>query len=100
MNAPENNLIAIQVHKEITTLYKEFLEIIEDLKLNNPSITNEQYEHVRKRVLDKGNDKIRNLLYFLDFFDFIINKDKVEEAAKQKRVVVKKVIISSPVEIE
>jgi energy-converting hydrogenase A subunit M len=100
MNTPENNLIAIQVHKELTSLYKEFLEIIEDIKLNNPSITPEQYEHLRKRVLDKGNDKIRTLTYFLDFFDFSINKEKVEEAAKQKRQIVKKVVINPPIGIE
>jgi len=100
MNTPENNLIFVQVSKEVTSLYKEFLEVIEDLKVHHPSITQEEYEHLRKRVLDKGNDKIRGITSFLDFFDFIINKDKVEEAARQKRVVTKKVIISSPVIVE
>ena len=100
MNSVENNIISIQVHKEVTLLYKEFLEIIEDLKLHNPSISSEQYEHIRKRVLDKGNDKIRSLLSFLDYFDFIINKDKVEDAAKQKRTTTKKVIVSPITTIE
>jgi hypothetical protein len=100
MNSVENNLIAVQVHKEVTSLYKEFLEIIEDLKLGHPSISSEQYEHIRKRVLDKGNDKIRNLTGFLDFFDFIVNKDKVEAAAKQRRIITKKVIVSAPTIVE
>lgn len=101
MNTPENNLITIFIHKEFTLLYKEFLEIIEDLKIHNPSITSEQYEHIRKRVLDKGNDKIRSVTSFLDFFEFIINKEKVEEAAKQKRIATtKKVLISFPTLVE
>ena len=100
MKNVEDNLISVQIHKEITLLYKDFLEIIEDLRLNNPSISVEQYEHLRKRVLDKGNDKIRNIISFLDFFEFIINKEKVEEAAKQKRQIIKKVVISGPLMIE
>jgi hypothetical protein len=100
MNTVENNLIFIQVNKEVTSLYKDFLEIIEDLKITNPSISETQYEHLRKRVLDKGNDKIRTLNHFLDFFDFIINKDKVEEAAKQKRSIIKKVVTTPSVMIE
>ena len=100
MNTVENNLIFIQVNKEVTALYKDFLEIIEDLKITNPSISEAQYEHLRKRVLDKGNDKIRTLNHFLDFFDFIINKDKVEEAAKQKRAVIKKVVTTPSIMIE
>jgi hypothetical protein len=100
MNTPENNLITIQVHKELTSLYKDFLEIIEDLRLQNPSITPDHYEHIRKRVLDKGNDRIRNLVYFLEFFDFVINPTKVEDAAKQKRSVVKKVVTTPSVIVE
>lgn len=100
MNTVENNLISVQVNREITALYKEFLEIVEDLRACNPSISTEQYERIRKKVLDKGNDRIRSLVNFLDFFDFIINQTKVEEAAKQKRTVTKKVIISGIVGVE
>jgi hypothetical protein len=111
---PENDLIAIQTHKEITRLYKTFLELVEDMK-NNHNImlkkvaekhgpayaedinyfTDQYYEQLRKRVLDNGNDCNRQLLAFLEYFDFVINKDKVQKAAAQKRVV-KKFVTSSP----
>ena len=58
------------------------------------------YEQLRKRILDQGNECSRRLLNFLDFFEFIINKDKVAEAAKQKRMVTKKVIISGLTTVE
>lgn len=112
---PENDLITVQTHKEITRLYKTFLELVEDIK-NNHNImlkkvadkngetyakdinyfTNEYYEQLRKRVLDNGNDCNRQLLAFLDFFEFIINKEKVETAATQKRIT-KKFVTTSPV---
>jgi hypothetical protein len=95
MNSPENNIITVQTHKEITRLYKHFLEIIEDIRNQCPDcLPQERYEHIRKRVLDNGNESARQLLAFLDYFDFTINKNKVEEAANQRRVV-KKVAISS-----
>lgn len=119
MNTPENNLIVVFTQREITALYKAFLEVIEDLqndhrimlgKVSEKSgadfaraidfFTSEKYEQIRKRILDQGNECSRKMISFLDFFDFIINKDKVEEAARQKRQVVKKVVISSPLMVE
>lgn len=119
MNTPENNLITVFTHKEITLLYKTFLEVIEDLRNDNQIMlgkvagkcgesysqdinffTQEKYEQIRKRILDQGNECSRRLINFLDFFDFVIDKNKVEEAAKQKRVTTKKVIISSATEIQ
>ena len=100
MNTPENNLIVIQTNKEITRLYKHFLEIIEDIRSQHPDcLTQERYEHIRKRVLDEGNECNRQLLNFLDFFDFTINTAKVEESAKQKRVV-KKFITNSIITVK
>lgn len=119
MNTPENNLITVFTHKEITLLYKTFLEVVEDLRNDNKIMldkvtekcgeqfakdinffTYEKYEQLRKRILDQGNECSRRLLNFLDFFEFIINKDKVAEAAKQKRMVTKKVIISGLTTVE
>ncbi len=100
MNKPENNLIVIQTNKEITRLYKHFLEIIEDIRNEHPEcLTQERYEHIRKRVLDEGNECNRQLINFLDFFDFTINTEKVEEAAKQKRIV-KKFVTNSIITIK
>lgn len=119
MNAPENNLIVVFTQKEITSLYKTFLEVVEDLQNDHRIMlskvaektgedfskaidffTSEKHEQVRKRILDQGNECSRRLLAFLDFFDFIINTDKVEEAAKQKRQITKKIVMSSPTFVE
>lgn len=118
MNNPENNLITVVTSKEITLLYKTFLEVIEDIEKDNKIMldkiatktspefaqdinyfTPEKYERLRKRILDSGNECSRRLIQFLDFFEFIINKDKVAEAAKQRHVI-KKFITSSPIELK
>lgn len=119
MNNPENNVLVVFASREITTLYKTLLEIIEDIKKDqgimlqkvaqkngqdfadqiNP-FTPEKNEHIRKRILDVGNECSRKMVSFFDFFDFTINKDKVAEAAKQKRMIVKKFITSSPLIVE
>lgn len=120
MNTPENNLITVFTHKEVTLLYKTFLEVIEDLRNDHQIMVDKvaektgdsfakdinfftpaKYEQLRKRILDQGNECSRRLLAFLDFFEFIINKEKVEEAAKQKRTVTtKKVVMSAPFAVE
>jgi hypothetical protein len=113
----ENSIVTIQVDKEITSLYKDFLEILEDLESdhqimmgkisqkNGPEysghinyFTHEKYEQVRKRILDRGNDHARKIIAFLDCFDFVINKEKVEQIAAQRRVV-KKIVINGAVEV-
>lgn len=115
---PENDLITIQTHKEITKLYKSFLELLEDIKNNHKIMlaksagqpnadylkqinyfTEEYYEQLRKRVLDNGNDCARQLSGFLDFFDFTINKEKLANAANQRRIT-KKVVTNSALVIK
>ena len=88
----ENNLISLQLEKEVTSLFKYYLEELEQLKLDP-----EKHELIRKKILDHGNDTIRNMLLFLGYFDFQINAQKVEEAAKQKGVIYKKTIICPPI---
>ena len=90
----ENDLISLQIDKEVTSLFKFYLEELEQLKLDP-----EKHEILRKKILDHGNDTIRNILIFLGYFDFQINTQKVEEAAKQK-IVYKKTIICNPVFIK
>lgn len=106
MSNPENNLIVITTHKEITKLYKTFLELIEDIRTDHSAMikkienklgaattsdldyfTDEKYEWVRKRVLDSGNETIRQMINFLDFYDFQINTSKVESAAVKRKIV-------------
>ena len=119
MNTPENNLLTIITHQEVTTLYKTFLEVVEDIRHDNQVMINkiaekygpefanmvnfftqERYEHFRKRKLDRGNECERKLQNVLSFFEFIIDKDKVAEAAKQKRIIARKVVTGSITQIE
>jgi hypothetical protein len=116
--SPENDLITVQTSKEITNLYKTFLQILEDVKNNNEILlkkveektspdfarqinffTPEYYNQLRKRILDNGNDTERYLLNFLDYFDFSINQVKVKEAASHRKVV-KKFVTSMPLDIK
>jgi nicotinic acid phosphoribosyltransferase len=94
MDTPENNLIKIQVEREIKSLFKYYLETLEELKLDK-----DQHDILRKRILDHSNDTIRELLNFLYFFDFNINVNKLNEATKDKPIY-RKTIVSSPVIVE
>jgi hypothetical protein len=94
METPENNLIKIQVEREIKSLFKYYLETLEELKLDK-----DQHDILRKRILDHSNDTIRELLNFLYFFDFNINVNKLNEAVKDKPLY-RKTIVSSPVIVE
>lgn len=49
------------IDRKITSLYKQFLILLEDLQLD-PN----QYSRLRKRILDYGNDSKRELF---DIFD-------------------------------
>ena len=53
--------LQFQVRRKITSLYKNFLFILEDLKENEYDISEESYQRQRKRVLDFGNDTIREI---------------------------------------
>ncbi len=114
----DNQLISLQVNKEISSLFKAFLEILEDLQFENNTMiaklskvcdeetvnyinyfTPEKYEQLRKRVLDSGNSCSRKMLSFIDYYDFNINKEKLNEAINQRKIV-KKITLSSPLSIE
>ena len=118
MKTPEDNLIQLQTNKEIISLYKRFLEILEDVYKDNEIMlkkvsekngegfsssinyfTPQKFEQLRKRILDAGNECDRNLLNFLSFFDSTINVQRVNEAAQHnpQRVIYKKTIFSPPV---
>lgn len=118
MNSPENNIISIQTQKEVTRLYKTFLEQLEDIKNDHEIMlkkiaethgqeyanqinyfTQEKYEQLRKRILDNGNECARQMTSFMEYFDFVVNAQKVEEAAKQKRVV-KKFVTNSVITVK
>jgi len=110
-----DNLISLFIHKEVTKLYKSFLDTIEDLRQENKTMidkvakhcapefaedinyfNNEKHSQLRKRVLDNGNDTIRTVSAYVDLFDSTINEERVKKASEQKRTIVKRFTTSIP----
>jgi len=65
----EQQFLKFQVTRKVTNLYKNFLFILEDLKDEDYNISDESYKKSRKRVLDYGNDTIREIEDYLDKFN-------------------------------
>ena len=63
--------------EKITNLYKQFFFILEDLQVDGIKIPEETHQRIRKRILDLGNDTIRDLEeYFEKFIEYNNNKPK------------------------
>ena len=72
-----NNFFAFPTRRKITNLYKQFFFILEDLQVNGVKIPEETHQRIRKRILDLGNDTIRELEeYFEKFIEYNNNKPK------------------------
>ena len=54
------DFLQFQVRRKVTNLYKNFLFILEDIK-DKEYNSEEDYQRHRKRVLDFGNDTIREI---------------------------------------
>ena len=57
----EKDYISFQVRRKVTSLFKNYFIILEDLVRENPSISQEKYNQIRKRILDYSNDTIREI---------------------------------------
>mgnify|MGYP003117341519 FL=1 len=88
------DIISFQVHRNIVNLYKKHFEIIEDLQIEHESFiskikknslddlplddlnyfTSEKYDHIRKRILDSGNDCIREIEKVLELVDINVKE--------------------------
>jgi len=51
--------IFFQNRLKITNLYKNFLILLENLREDSYNISDDKYQRLRKRILDAGNDAIR-----------------------------------------
>ena len=60
-----------QQRRKITNLYKQFLFILEDLR-DEHGLSDQAYEKSRKRILDHGNDTIREMEENIDKFDVFL----------------------------
>jgi len=64
--------VTFQVTRKVTNLYKQFLFLLEDLQDQGYDIPDEVFQRMRKRVLDHGNDTIRELEENLDKLDITL----------------------------
>jgi hypothetical protein len=62
------DFLKFQVRRKVTNLYKNFLFILEDSS-NSQYNSQEAYQRNRKRILDYGNDTIREIEEILDSLD-------------------------------
>lgn len=62
--------VIFQLKRKVTNLYKQFLFILEDIDTSKYNMTNEAYQKYRKRILDNGNDTIREIQEELEKFNF------------------------------
>ena len=63
-----NDFVSFQQKRKIINLSKQFLFILEDLR-DSYNIEPQVYEKHRKRVLDYGNDSVRELNEYLEKFE-------------------------------
>jgi len=63
------DFIIFHTRRKVINLCKSFLVLTEDLKDKKQPITDEDYQKTRKRVLDYGNDAIREIEESLETFD-------------------------------
>ena len=68
----EKEFLKFQLRRKVTSLYKDFLFILEDLDSNTYNLDEEAYQRYRKRILDRGNDLIREIEEDLDKFDITL----------------------------
>ena len=64
-----NDLVKGLVYRDVKKLYLSFLYSLEDLKTQD-KISDDEFQRMRKRVLDYGNNCYRNIEEELDNFDF------------------------------
>lgn len=58
--------------RQISLLFKSFLVILEDVRDKRYNINNETYESLRKRILDIGNDVLRETEENINKFNFTL----------------------------
>jgi len=68
----EKDYLKFQVQRKITALFKNLFFLLEDAKKSSNSLSEDKYQQLRKRILDHGNDTIRDIQNDLDQFDINI----------------------------
>jgi hypothetical protein len=73
MNIDLNDFVRGFIYRDIKKLYLSFLYTLEDLE-SQGKINEEDFQRLRKRVLDYGNNCYRNIEEQLNNFDFNLTK--------------------------
>jgi hypothetical protein len=87
--------ILFQIHRNIVSLYKRYLNVIEDMQEEHLNMLNKlnqkieasflknvdyfdenKYNYLRKKILDLGNETIREIEKNFDFMDLNIKKNE------------------------
>ena len=90
--AHNREFVNLQIQSLISKLFKSNLGTLDSIK-ESSEIPDDVAKEARKRILDSGNDTIREFLNLIDVFDFYINPERLKQA-REKRKVVKKVIVA------
>ena len=91
------------VQRNITKLFKSLLDVVDDIKQQNSSmllkvsretntryiqdinyLTPEMMDHIRKKVLDLGNESIREIGSTLECFELKVDEKKLENLLRNK----------------
>lgn len=87
--------ILFQIHRNIVSLYKRYLNVIEDMQEEHLNMLNKlnqkieatflknidyfdenKYNYLRKKILDLGNETIREIEKNFDFVDLNVKKNE------------------------
>jgi hypothetical protein len=104
--------VQIIIQRNITKLFKSLLDVADDMKQQNSTmltkvsretslkyvqdinyLTPEAMDHIRKRVLDLGNESIREITSVLECFELKVDENKLENLLKTKNNKKSKTII-------
>ena len=69
MDDKSKSFLVFHLRRKVVNLYKNYLFILEDLKKDGYDIPEEEYQRIRKRILDYGNDTIREIEENVENFD-------------------------------
>lgn len=69
----EKDYLLFQTRRKIVNLFKKFFFLLEDLSIDG-KISQDKYQQMRKRVLDHGNDTIREIEEDINKFNITLWK--------------------------
>ena len=72
--------VKFQINRKVINLYKSFFVILEDLQAQGfLKMSSASYNRIRKKILDCGNDCIREVEEYLEKLDINIKKSYDKE---------------------